>query len=68
LSRGLKVGEEHAVAATFADQDEEFDVANALANHDGEFDAVITLAANYEELSLLSPLQSTRRSTTRHRH
>ena len=45
LESRTKVDEEHAVAATFANQDEEFDAADALANHDGELDTAITLIA-----------------------
>ena len=45
LESRTKVDEEHAVAATFANQDEEFDAPDALANHDGELDVAINPVA-----------------------
>jgi hypothetical protein len=45
LESRTTVDEEHAVAATFANQDEEFDAADALANHDGELDIAINPVA-----------------------
>jgi hypothetical protein len=45
-------------------EDEELPAAT-LATYKEEVDAIISLAANDEGLSLLSPLHSTRKNTTR---
>ena len=45
LESRTTIDEEHAIAATFANQDVEFDAADALPNHDGELDIAINPVA-----------------------